>query len=550
MKKVIFTLSFFSLIVLVGAYFYLQNNLHLINDAVKASVEKATGKQMMLEKTSISFLPKISLNLENGSWGSEKDELSLAFKMVSVKLELLPLIQQEVKIEGIVVDTPTIIYNENNKKQVLSSSEIKSVGQSTAGSNFINALSLKELNIVNGTVKVIQKEQNIDLSNLNFTINDFEFDKTASFSLASAIKASSVENMDFNVEFGGNIHILGDSYKLTNLKGKLDDTSFDGDISINMPKAAVLSVDTNLNFGTLNINKYLVEKSAEPTAQNSSQKMQDSNAKLSDVKTHAQKKASNIILPNVNANITIAELQVDKINISNISAKLNTNADKLNIEPCSFVIYDAKSNLKFNSSLNDLKHKLELTITDLNVAKALEELANNKDVSGNISITSQLDFAGQDEASIKQSLNGVTQINGKAKVSTKVLPELAQAILKDKEIDFTEITSVINAKNGVLVINPLIANSKISQSSGSGEVNLNDESINMAINSNFAGLQMPLLIEGTISKPIYRIEEKPVEGLLKDALDSGVNILKGGDTKENLDKLKESGKSLLKKFGF
>ncbi len=361
--------KFFAILIVIlfaiigGGIFYLNGNMDAINNLIVTNVEKYTGKKFTLEKTSLSIFPNLGLNLTNGAWGTpDTDDLSVEFETVNVSVQLIPLIKKEIKINAINLVSPTIIYNTNLTTPKAETAvveeqaeQVEDVIDNSSTMAMVETLQLKRFSLENANITYIDATQTAKLNDFSFSIDDFQFNKDATFKFATGVDYNGSISAKTSLSLEGSINVGDTVYKLSNLKGTIDDTNYNGFVTVELPSDAPMVVDTDLSFDSIDANKYYPFQSNEVASTGAKEESKSSS------------ESSGLALPTVTAKIAIGKLKYDAYNISNFKMNVNTAESKVTVSQLEGKLDDTAFNMV--ASVNMPANKPMEIDTEINIGK-------------------------------------------------------------------------------------------------------------------------------------------------------------------------------------
>lgn len=197
-------------------------------DRVVAEVERALGRQITLDRLSLSFLPTPTLGLEGlvvGVAGAPAEgpippgERFVALDRLELKLRLLPLLSRRIDVSRLVLERPEIVV-ERDAKGVLSIADLLGApGQAPAGpgpapspppdgASPLAALLVQRIEIRQGALTfrdravVPGKEVTTSVADLDAALRDLSLDRPVGVSLRATFLSRTPQNVSLSGTLG------------------------------------------------------------------------------------------------------------------------------------------------------------------------------------------------------------------------------------------------------------------------------------------------------------------------------------------------------------
>jgi len=229
MKMKILAGLLLSIVILIGgAYIFIQTKSDVILAKISSMVEEATGAPLHIESLpSIGIIPSPSISIGKASWGTE--DFSITFDEAKVKFSFFALLAGNISLPEVQIDNLKLIYADNaivkTVKPKTTNQEPIKVEQQIADTltELFNVVP-KNIIINNAHIEYSDKNQHIVLKNLNTRIQNFGMNQNAKVNLDSQIEyTKTAENttksyaIDFDTDF--NFLFMGDNlnFELTKL---------------------------------------------------------------------------------------------------------------------------------------------------------------------------------------------------------------------------------------------------------------------------------------------------------------------------------------------
>ncbi len=254
-----------------------------------------------------------------------------------------------------------------------------------------------------------------------------------------------------------------------------------------------------------------------------------------------------------------------------ISMKIQGTDGIFTIEPLNVRLYEGDVGLLANIDFSNanLVGSGDLTVTNLQVGPLLEDALKNKQIEGGLAAKIALGFTGDNADEIRQSLNGKGElkfVDGAligldiADMARSLASGLGYEKPEEKpKTDFAELNIPFTITNGVFNTQNSSLLSPLLRVKALGSANLVSEALDLKVQPKIvgtlkgqgdskarSGVTVPIIVEGTFSKPTFSADLKE--------LVTGENLQQALENpeaaKETIETLEESGKGLLKSFGF
>ncbi len=276
------------------------------------------------------------------------------------------------------------------------------------------------------------------------------------------------------------------------------------------------------------------------------------------------------------ADFKIDSLKVNKVRMSNVTAKVVSNKGVLRVEPLAAQLYEGKLDGRVVLNARDKTPQVSLkqALTGIEVGALLADVAGERHLTGKGELHADISLVGLSEAEIRRSLNGSSRFafrDGAYKGINlaQTIRQASQALGLGGDIastgtpgqtDFTELSGSLHMRNGVINNRDLQAKSPLLRIEGSGQVDLPRDVIDYLVTTTLVGslegqggkgrneltgIPIPVRVKGPLSKPSYspdlqaalsakakaKLEEKKdevkqkVEEKIKDKLDGALRGL-------------------------
>jgi len=345
-------------------------------------------------------------------------------------------------------------------------------------------------------------------------------------------------------------------------------------LKLKVAKFAPLALGFDLDIDTLNVDKYLPPKTAEakPVADKAAQ----SGMVAPSGKAAAEDKLDFSALNgfDVNGALRIGKLQVSKLKLANLNAKIKLAGGRLDVAPLSLNLYEgsARGSLSLNATGNQLAVKQDLAGISIN--PLMKDLADKDLLEGRGNVALDVTSHGVSVAAMKKALAGTASLSLKDGAIKGI--NLAQSLrdIKGKlgakqdstqqakageKTDFSELSASLKIKDGVAHNDDLAMKSPFLRLTSAGDIDIGRGQMNYLAKASVVsssagqggkeldqlkGLTVPVRVTGPFDALSYKLELGDlVADMAKAKLDEKKDELK---TKAE-DKLKSKLKGLFGK---
>ena len=468
-KPLIILLSICVALVLIPIVIFISIDLNNYKQEIESLVQESTGRELKLEgELNKSVFPWLGIDigvvrLSNAAGFTPKYFASL--QQVQVKIALLPLLQQRIKINDIILHGLSVNLAVN-KKGVTNwddlttsatnspadpSTELTTQSQTTAtqkdtdgkgtSSQILKSLVIGGIDIRDANIIWDDQQNNSRVEVTDFGLNTGVIQSGQPIVTQFSLNVSSNQvKAKTRLEWQGNILLDLDAQQiqvadmLLSLQTKGEDVpvpakqlemnlSANIDLDFNEPsKLAVdglkITLDDTTVTGNATINnlaqpsiryqlavdKIDVDRYLPPTVEA---------ADTPAVKTTAAGKATPLALDplrqlDVQGTLTVGHLTAAKLIVESVVLDLNAKDGKIRLHPLTAQFYDGKidGDVVLDVRTDTPKIKLIKTIKGVNVKPVMQALADNDKLTGKVGLTASLTATGLEVSEIKQSLNG------------------------------------------------------------------------------------------------------------------------------------------------
>jgi AsmA protein len=331
-----------------------------------------------------------------------------------------------------------------------------------------------------------------------------------------------------SVQASGKLEFGGSRFILNRLDGKLDDTTFNGEITLTA--APDVAAAGKLHFGALRLDRYLpvsagkAQNAPDPAGRETAGAAKDpapagrATAKTPD--KAGQAAGARSAHPGLDLALEMEQMQVRGLRVENIRATLKGKNGQYRLEPCAFRLYDSNVSVRGGVNLLRQEYALNLAADKLDIGALLREQAGVKDVAGRVNVRADVSAAGQTEAAIRRSLNGTLRLIGQANLDTGLVPKEWEALhaLIGREVGTITLNALdvtAKAAGGIVDVEPVKLDGPVVRGNGKGVVDLPADTINGRFTARIGKTDLPLWIEGPLGSPRYGLDATSV---IKDRL--------------------------------
>ncbi|BAO27957.1 AsmA family protein [Sulfuritalea hydrogenivorans] len=288
---------------------------------------------------------------------------------------------------------------------------------------------------------------------------------------------------------------------------------------LRVAKFAPLALGFDLDIDQLNVDKYLPPKQAEDKA-----------AKEDKLDFSALKGLD------VNGAIRIGALQVSKLKLAKLNAKIAIAGGRLDVSPLTLNLYEgaASGSLSLNAAGNSLA--LKQNLSGISINPLMKDLADKDLLEGRGTVALDVTSRGDSVAAMKKALAGSAAVSLKDGAIKGI--NLAQSLrdLKGKlgakqdetqqakagdQTDFSELTASLKIANGIARNDDLAMKSPFLRLSGAGDIDIGGGQMNYVAKASVVGtsagqggkevdqlkgVTVPVRVSGPFDKLAYQIE--------------------------------------------
>ena len=288
---------------------------------------------------------------------------------------------------------------------------------------------------------------------------------------------------------------------------------------LKVAKFSPLALGFDLDIDQLNVDKYLPPKKAD-----------DKTAKEDKLDFSALKGLD------VNGTIRIGALQVSKLKLAKLNAKIAIAGGRLDVAPLTLNLYEGAANgsLSLNAAGNSLALKQNLSGVSIN--PLMKDLADKDLLEGRGNVALDVTSHGDSVAAMKKALAGSASLSLKdgaikginlaqslrdlkAKLGAK--QDATQQAKAGDKTDFSELTASLKIANGVAHNDDLAMKSPFLRLSGAGDIDIGGGQMNYVAKASVVGtsagqggketdqlkgVTVPVRVSGPFDNLAYKIE--------------------------------------------
>jgi AsmA protein len=292
---------------------------------------------------------------------------------------------------------------------------------------------------------------------------------------------------------------------------------------LKVAKFSPLALGFDVDIDQLNVDKYLPPKTTEDKAPKED-KLDFSALKGLDV----------------NGAIRIGSLQVSKLKLSKLNAKLNLAGGRLEVAPLSLNLYEgsASGSLSLNATGNSIA--IKQTLIGISINPLMKDLANKDLIEGHGGVVLDITSHGDSVAAMKKALGGTAAVSlkdgaikginlaqslrdlkGKLGAASGKREDTTQQAKAGDKTDFSELTASLKIANGIAHNEDLAMKSPFLRLSGAGDIDVGDGQMNYVAKASVVstsagqggkevdqlkGLTVPVRVTGPFDNLAYKIE--------------------------------------------
>jgi len=325
--------------------------------------------------------------------------------------------------------------------------------------------------------------------------------------------------------------IAGDAIALTGLELKLDDTTFNG--SLTLPTDPAQRIEAELEGDRIDITRYMAPADAEAVEEDASATVE---------------LPVELIEPlNARASFALGKVLFGELEFDNIEIVANAGGGKLRIHPISADFYGGgyRGDVRIDASGNVPVLSVDETIADVSLTPLAEALYQRSDITGTINGNFKLSGRGADIDAIRRDLDGTMRFEfaDGALVGTDIWYEIrrARALIRQEpapkapspprtEFSTVKMSGVVT--DGVMKSDDLFAQIPYMQVTGAGRVNFVEQTLDWSVRGRilerpefvdasaaeldeYTEAVVPFKVSGPLARPKVGVD---VESLVKEKM--------------------------------
>lgn len=339
-------------------------------------------------------------------------------------------------------------------------------------------------------------------------------------------------------------------------------------LKLNVPKFAPLALGFDLDIDTLNVDKYLPPKKGEEKAGTGKTAPQGTGGAGGKEATAGKLDFSALKGHDVNGVLRIGALQVSKLKLAKVNAKIRLAGGRLDVAPLTLNLYEgsASGSLSLNAAGNQLG--LKQNLSGISINPLMVDLADKDLLEGRGNVALDVTSHGDTVTAMKKALAGTASlalkdgaIKGinlaqsmrdiKGKLGAKQDKQQAKAGAKT---DFSELSASLKIANGVAHNEDLAMKSPFLRLSGAGDIDIGAGQMNYVAKATVVGssagqggkdldklkgVTVPVRITGPFDALSYKLELGDLAAdMAKAQLEGKTEDLKAKAGGKAMDKLK------------
>jgi AsmA protein len=304
---------------------------------------------------------------------------------------------------------------------------------------------------------------------------------------------------------------------------------------VNVTRFAPLALGFDLDIDQLDVDRYLPpnpkEAVAEPAAKAAAQPPQSDPSV-----TEARLDFSVLKGLDVTGAIRVGALQVSKLKLTQLDARLALADGRLDIAPITLKLYQGAASGSATVNANGNSLALKQNLTGVSINPLLKDLAGKDLLEGRGSVAVDLGAHGDSVSALKKSLAGTASISLKEgaikginlaqrlrEVKARLDPtdDTAQQARAGEKTDFSELSASVKIAGGVAHNDDLAMKSPFLRLSGAGDIDLGADRLNYVARvsvvgtstgqggkelGELQGLTVPVRITGPLAHPAYKFD--------------------------------------------
>ena len=292
-------------------------------------------------------------------------------------------------------------------------------------------------------------------------------------------------------------------------------------LKLDVPKFAPLALGFDLEIDQLNLDKYL-----PPADKPAADSKVDPKVDLAALKGL-----------NLNGNVRIGALQVSKVKIAKLNARLSAADGVLNVAPLSANLYEGTLNGSLSANANGNSLVVKQTLAGVQINPLMKDALAKDLLEGKGTVNLDVTMRGETVGALKKALAGSASLSlkdgalkginlaqslrdVKAKLGAKQ-PDTTQQAKAGEKTDFSELTGSFKIAAGVARNDDLAMKSPFLRLAGAGDIDIGNNQMNYLAKATVVGttagqggketdqlkgLTVPVRVTGPFDKLSYKIE--------------------------------------------
>ncbi|GKT12165.1 MAG: AsmA protein [Thiomicrorhabdus sp.] len=371
---------------------------------------------------------------------------------------------------------------------------------------------------------------------------------------------------EFSGYLGVHFNAKTESLKIQKLNLKLDESQLTGSASVKQFATPNIAYDLALN--KIDLNRYLPIPKEQPKVTQKSDK-----ELIITLPTELLRKLT------INGRLKVGEVKFKELLPKDILVTINGAKGNIKAAPVSAKLFKRQVNVEAGLDVRGKtpKYSLKMTGKQIPVGKVLVAVLNKDILNGNGSVDLNITTAGTRIIDFTKHLNGkasVDLLNGAVKgfnlaqiirnAKAKLNKSTADASKENLQTDFSAMTAQVTIKNGVVTTKKLTAQAPFMRITGSGTVNLPQESLDYLVRTKIVasdkgqggeelkelnGLTLPVRLKGSYLSPDITLDlasllEQKTKMELQSKLDAKKKEISDELSKKATQAIEENKKEL------
>jgi AsmA protein len=558
--------SFVGLLVLAMAYLMLIMDPNDYKPEIISQVKLSSNRDLTIEgDISWRFFPNVGFTIGHTQINSPEGFPSkplLEFESAQIDLALLPLLNKRIEV-GLISINELSLYIHTRKDGVSNLTQPPSthekdtktnaaeVAETQSSTPSINDLAIDGIQVNNANIVIenLAEQSEQSLTAVNFELGSFELEKAVSLTFSALINTG-----DISAEINSSGQIMIDQqlqkFDLINLittisakgealpKNSMDIVStvngyFDSanqvvnfdtldlsllDIDINGKFKASLAGIPNLEYD-VNISDIDLDKILEGTESST------------EVKNAEESQAIDLTwMKSFNAKglLTIKSVKANNLTVSNIRFPMELKNSLMQLNPINAELYEGAllANIVLNAKNTVPAFSFKSTLKDVQALPLVKDLMAKEVISGTANMQININGYGLEQLSLRKNTKGSGEFafsdgaihgvnvaelirNGYAKIKGHSIEITEQS----DQTDFASFTGSFNLADGIISNQDLSLLSPLLRISGDGTANIIDESVNYKLKTSIVGS-----LEGQGGKPIKDLKNLTIPLKIKGSM--------------------------------